>query len=194
MDDPDRHTDTPPFPDNLSLIRRKGIFNYIASAKTGNMDYFLLILAIVLMILGLLGCVLPVIPGPPLSFLGLLAVEYTRWADFSTRFLVIMAVVALVVTVLDYVVPVWGTKRFGGSKAGMWGATIGMVVGIFFFPPIGLILGPLAGAIIAEALQGADSKKAITAGLGSLMGFLLGIGLKLAASLVMSFYFVKELL
>ncbi|HDJ34236.1 MAG TPA: DUF456 domain-containing protein [Bacteroidetes bacterium] len=158
------------------------------------MDYVLLTLAIALMIIGLLGCVLPVLPGPPLSYAGLLLAHFTRWADFSTRFLVIMAMVAVVVTVLDYIVPIWGTKRFGGTKAGMWGATIGMVVGIFFFPPIGLILGPLIGAIAGEAMRGADSRQSIVAGLGSLMGFFLGIGLKLAASLAMTYYFVKALL
>ncbi len=157
------------------------------------MDYFLLILSVLLIILGLLGCVLPILPGPPLSFLGLLAVHFTRFAEFTTRFLWLWAFIAIVVTILDYVVPVWGTKRFGGSKAGVWGATIGMVIGIFFFPPIGLILGPLAGAIIAEAIQGADARKSIIAGLGSLAGFLLGVGLKLAASIGMTYYFVKEL-
>ncbi|HDR89924.1 MAG TPA: DUF456 domain-containing protein [Bacteroidetes bacterium] len=158
------------------------------------MDYVLLALAIALMIVGLLGCVLPVLPGPPLSYIGLLLVHFTRWVDFSSRFLVIMAMIAVVVTVLDYIVPIWGTKRFGGTKAGMWGATIGMVVGIFFFPPIGLILGPLIGAIAGEAIRGADGRQSIVAGMGSLMGFFLGIGLKLAASLAMTYYFIKALL
>ncbi|MGC9470283.1 MAG: DUF456 domain-containing protein [Bacteroidales bacterium] len=158
------------------------------------MDYVLLALAIALMIVGLLGCVLPVLPGPPLSYIGLLLVHFTRWVDFSPRFLVIMAMIAVVVTVLDYIVPIWGTKRFGGTKAGMWGATIGMVVGIFFFPPVGLILGPLIGAIVGEAIRGADGRQSIVAGMGSLMGFFLGIGLKLAASLAMTYYFIKSLL
>ena len=158
------------------------------------MDYILLALSIVLMLIGLLGCVLPIIPGPPLSYIGIITVHFTRFADFSTNFLIIMAIVAIVVTILDYIVPIWGTKKFGGSKAGVWGATIGMVAGIFFFPPIGLILGPLIGAIGAEMMRGTDTKKSIIAGLGSLAGFLLGIGLKLAASLVMTWHYVKELL
>ena len=156
------------------------------------MDYFLLILSIALMIVGLLGCILPVIPGPPLSFIGLLLLHYTRWAEFSVRFLFLMAALAVAVTILDYIVPIWGTKRFGGSKAGVWGAVIGMLAGIFFFPPISIIIGPLVGAILAEAIQGADARKAFTAGLGSFIGFLLGIGLKLAASVIMTFYYVKS--
>ena len=158
------------------------------------MDVFLLILAIILMIAGILGCFLPIVPGPPLSFIGLLLLHFTKYADFSLTFFLIMGLVVVVVTVLDYVVPIWGTKKFGGTKAGMWGATIGMFVGIFFLPPIGLILGPLAGAIIGEAIKGAETKKALVAGLGSFFGFLLGIGLKLAASIMMTIYFIKAVL
>ncbi|MEE4197933.1 MAG: DUF456 domain-containing protein [Bacteroidales bacterium] len=157
------------------------------------MDWLLLVIAILLIILGLLGCILPVIPGPPLSFLGLLIVHFTDFADFTTNFLWIAAFIAIVVTVLDYVVPIWGTRRFGGTKAGMWGAGIGMVVGMIFLGPLGLILGPLAGAIIGESLQGANNKDAFRAGLGAFIGFLTGVGLKLAASIYITWHFVKGL-
>ncbi len=157
------------------------------------LDYILLILAIVFMIIGLIGCIFPVIPGPPISFLGLLMLHFTKFADFESRFLFLMAFIALIVTILDYIVPIWGTKKMGGSKAGIWGATIGMVVGIFFFPPIGLIIGPLVGAILAEFIKGEEFKKSFKAGMGSLIGFLLGIGIKLVSSFVMSYYFIIEL-
>jgi len=157
------------------------------------LDYLWLALGIILILVGLVGCVLPVLPGPPLSFLGLLFLQFSRWGDFSVTFLVGMAFLALVVTALDYVVPMWGTKKTGGSKAGIWGAALGMLVGIFFFPPLGIILGPLAGAIIGEAIHGASLHQSFRAGLGSLMGFFLGIGLKLIASFIMTFYFFKEL-
>ncbi|UCG29064.1 MAG: DUF456 domain-containing protein [Bacteroidales bacterium] len=157
------------------------------------MDWFLLILAIVLIIIGLIGCVLPVIPGPPLSFIGLLLLHFTRFGTFSSGFLLLMAFVAIVITVLDYIVPLWGTKKFGGSKAGIWGATIGLVIGIFFLPPIGIIIGPLVGAVIAESLKGKDFNKSLKAGFGSLVGFALGIGLKLATSGVITYYFFQEL-
>jgi uncharacterized protein YqgC (DUF456 family) len=158
------------------------------------MDYFLLVLAILLIITGLLGCVLPVLPGPPFSFLGLLLIHFTRFADFSITFLVIAAVIAVIVTILDYIVPIWGTKKFGGTKAGMWGATIGLIIGMVFLGPLGMILGPLFGAIIGELTQGAKSNVAIKAGLGSFLGFLLGVGLKLAASVYMTYHFIKALL
>jgi uncharacterized protein YqgC (DUF456 family) len=148
----------------------------------------------VLMIVGIVGCVLPVLPGPPLSFLGLLLLHFSRYADFSFEFLLMFGSVAVIVTVLDYVVPIWGTKKFGGSKAGMWGAAIGLVIGIFVLPPLGIIVGPFAGAVIGEAMTGKKAAPAFRAGLGSLMGLMMGVGLKLAASLLMTYYFVKELI
>ncbi len=99
----------------------------------------------------------------------------------------------VIVTVLDYIVPVWGTKRFGGSKYGTRGATVGLIIG-FFLGPLGIILGPLIGAFVGEMIFKDDMSYAFKAGFGSLLGFLTGIGLKLAASFVMTFYFVKELI
>lgn len=155
------------------------------------MDYFLLAIAIILIIVGLLGCILPIIPGPPLSFLGLLILHFTDFAEYTTNFLLILAFIAIVVTVMDYIVPIWGTKKFGGTKAGMWGATIGMIIGMIFLGPLGLILGPLAGAIIGESIKGANNKDAFKAGLGAFFGFLMGVGLKLAASIYITWHFIK---
>ncbi len=147
----------------------------------------------VLMILGIVGCVLPVIPGPPLSFVGLLLLHFSNYAEYSFEFLLVMGAIAVIVTIMDYIVPVWGTKKFGGSKAGMWGAAIGLVLGVIFFPPLGIIIGPFAGAVIGEALTGKDAANSFKAGLGSLLGLMIGIGLKLAASIAMTYYFIKEL-
>ncbi len=157
-------------------------------------DYFLLIAGSFMMLLGILGCLLPVLPGPPLSWVGLLLLNISRFGNFSFQFMVIMAVVAVVVTVLDYVVPVWGTKRFGGSRAGIWGATLGLIGGIFFMPPAGIILGPFLGALIGELIIGTDSRASVRSAFGSFVGFLLGTGLKLIASFVMTWYFVVELI
>jgi len=147
-----------------------------------------------LMIIGIIGCVLPVIPGPPLSFLGILLLHFSRYAEFSFEFLLLFGAIAVIVTVLDYIVPIWGTKKFGGSKTGMWGAGIGLVIGIIVLPPIGILVGPFAGAVIGETITGKKSADAFRAGLGSLLGLMMGVGLKLAASLVMTYYFVKELI
>ena len=157
------------------------------------MDYVLVLAGIVLMILGILGCILPVLPGPPISWAGLLLLNLTRFAGFSFQFLAIFAGVALVVTILDYVVPVWGTKKFGGSKAAAWGSAAGVIIGLFF-PPIGIIVGPFLGAFIVELWSGKDSNTSIKAAMGSFIGFLAGAGLKLITSFLMTYYFIKELI
>ncbi|MCK7529946.1 MAG: DUF456 domain-containing protein [Marinilabiliales bacterium] len=103
---------------------------------------------------------------------------------------IILGIVAMVVTVIDYVVPIWGTRQFGGSKYGMRGATVGLVIGLFL-GPAGIIIGPFIGAVVGELIFKDDIKYALKAGFGSLLGFLTGVGLKLAASLLMTFYFVS---
>jgi uncharacterized protein YqgC (DUF456 family) len=154
-------------------------------------DYILLIFGILLMILGIIGCLVPVLPGPPFSFVGLILLHLTRFGHFTSTTLIILGILAVVVTILDYIVPVWGTKKFGGSKYGTRGATIGLIIGIFL-GPMGIVLGPFIGAFVGEMIFKDDMGYAFKAGFGSLIGFLTGIGLKLAASLVMTFYFVKE--
>jgi uncharacterized protein YqgC (DUF456 family) len=156
-------------------------------------DYILLILGIIFMMIGIIGCLVPVLPGPPISFIGLLFLHWSRFGQFSKSTLVILGAIAVIVTVLDYIVPVWGTKKFGGSKYGTKGATVGLVIG-FFLGPLGIILGPLIGAFIGEMIFKDDMSYAFKAGFGSLLGFLTSIGLKLAASFAMTFYFVKELI
>ncbi len=145
------------------------------------------------MIIGIIGCLVPVLPGPPLSFLGIIFLQLTRFGQFTTATLVVFGSIAAVVTVFDYIIPVWGTKRFGGSKYGTKGATVGLIVG-FFIGPLGIILGPLIGAFVGEMIFKDDINYAFKAGFGSLLVFLTGIGLKLAASLAMTFYFIKELI
>ena len=157
------------------------------------MDWVLLVVAIGLLIVGLIGCVLPVIPGPPISFAGIMLAHFTRFADFSTNKLLAFAFAAIAVTLLDYVVPMWGTKKFGGTNYGQWGATLGLIIGLFFGPP-GIIIGPFAGAVIAESVNGANSTNAFRSGLGAFIGFLAGVGLKLITSIVMTYYFVRELI
>jgi uncharacterized protein len=154
------------------------------------LDYILLILGIFLMILGIIGCLVPVLPGPPFSFLGLLMLHLSRFGQFTNTTLITFGVIAAIVTILDYTFPVWGTKKFGGSKYGTRGATVGLITG-FFLGPLGVILGPLIGAFIGEMIFKDDFNYALKAGFGSLLGFLTGIGLKLAASLIMTFYFIR---
>ena len=95
--------------------------------------------------------------------------------------------------ILDYVAPAIGAKKFGASKPGIWGSIIGMIVGIFFIPPWGMIVGAFAGALIGELSAGKTSKKAFRAGWGILIGNVFGIGLKLAFSTIILFYYIKEM-
>lgn len=154
-------------------------------------DYLLLISGILIMILGIIGCLVPVLPGPPFSFIGIILLHLSRFGQFEASTLMILGAIAVVVTILDYIVPIWGTKKFGGTKYGIRGATVGLIIGLFL-GPAGIIIGPFAGAFIGEMIFKDDIRYALKAGFGSLVGFLAGIGLKLVASFIMTFYFVKE--
>jgi len=157
------------------------------------MDYLLLIIAIVLIITGLIGCLAPVLPGPPLSYLGLVAIHFTKFATISPTLFIVLGAIVVVVSVLDYLVPLWGTKKFGGSKYGVRGATVGLIIGLFL-GPAGIIIGPFVGAFVGELIFKDDMRYALKAGFGSLLGFLTGVGLKLAASGAITFYFIRALI
>jgi len=154
----------------------------------------LIIIGSIFIIVGLIGCVVPGVPGPPFSFLALVLLSAAKgWEPFSLNFLIIMALITIVVTALDYVVPAAGAKKFGASKYGFWGAVIGMLVGIIFFPPLGMIIGAFLGAITGELVMGKASYDALKAGWGVFVGVMFGMVLKLIASGVMTFYFIKAL-
>jgi uncharacterized protein len=157
------------------------------------MDYLLIITGIILALLGLAGCILPVIPGPPLNFAALLLLHFSTKVQFSTRFLIIMAALTIIISILDYMVPVWGAKKFGSSKRGIWGSLIGLMVGFFFFPPFGIILGSFAGAVVGELTAGKETTSALKSGFGTFIGFITGIILKLMVSGLMTWYFFREL-
>lgn len=163
------------------------------------MNVILIIAAILLVLLGLVGSIVPGIVGPPFSFLGLLALSFVRGIEYSVGFLVLMGVVAAVVFALDYVVPSWGTKKFGGTKAGVRGSTIGLILALLLtlFFPIGFIavlIGPFIGAYIGEISAGTNGDKALKAAFGSFFGFLVGTGLKVIYACVCIFYVVRDLI
>ncbi|MEQ8362167.1 MAG: DUF456 domain-containing protein [Cyclobacteriaceae bacterium] len=155
------------------------------------MDLVWAVIGGILMLAGIIGCLLPFIPGPPLSFLGLLLLQLQEVAPFTTKFLIIWAVIVIAITVLDYLVPIYGTKRFGGTKYGQWGCTIGLIAG-FWFGPVGIIAGPFLGALVGEWLGNRNSDQALKAAIGSFVGFLVGTVIKLIASGVMTYYFIAS--
>lgn len=154
----------------------------------------LIIIGFILVIIGIIGCIIPGIPGPPLSFMALIILSIAkRWEPFSATFLISMAALTIVVTGIDYIVPAAGAKKFGASKLGFWGAIIGMLIGLIFAPPLGMIIGAFIGAIVGEILIGKQGYDALKAVWGVFMGIMLGTLLKLIASGIMTFYFVKAL-
>jgi uncharacterized protein YqgC (DUF456 family) len=167
------------------------------------MDVFLITVGIILLLIGLVGAIVPGIPGPPISFIGLILLHLTKNNSFTEEFLVVMGLIMAAVTILDYIVPIYGTKKFGGSKRGVWGSTIGLIVGLFVLPVMGIvigpfglfgiILGPFLGAYIGEKTGGKDSDTALRAAIGSFIGFLAGTFMKFAYSVVAGVYFFMEL-
>ena len=152
------------------------------------------IIAVILGLAGLVGCILPVIPGPPLSWLGMLLVFLTHPEDMTTGLLITWLVITIIVTVLDYIAPAWITTKTGGSKAAGRGSFVGLILGLVFFPPWGMILGSFLGALIAEVVvNGREVTDSVAPAFGSFLGFLLSTGLKLTASGVMLFYIFKFL-
>ncbi len=155
-------------------------------------DLIWIIFGVLLTVFGLLGCFLPIIPGPPLSFAGLLLLQLKAEPPFATNYMLIWAGITIAVTVLDYVIPVIGAKKFGASKAGIWGSVLGLVVGVFF-GPLGIIIGPFVGALIGELIVGKKSGKAFKAAFGTFLGFVFGTLIKLIASGYMAYEFFTHL-
>lgn len=137
------------------------------------MEYFLLITGFVFMVVGILGSFLPVLPGPPISWAGLLLLYLTKAVPEDYWVLGITLGIAVVVAILDYVIPAKGTKRFGGSSYGVWGTNIGLIIGLIAPIPFGVIVGPFVGALIGELIYDSqDHKRAVKAATGSFVGFL----------------------
>lgn len=156
------------------------------------MDYILLSIGLICMIVGILGSFLPVLPGPPISWVGLLLLFSTDAVPMDYWLLGITLFIAIGVAVLDYVIPAQGTKRFGGSKYGIWGTNIGLIVGIFAPIPFGFIIGPFVGAFVGELFYNStDTNRAFKAATGSFIGFLASTFMKFIVCVVYFGIFIK---
>lgn len=161
------------------------------------MDYLLMLVALLLALLGLVGAIVPGIAGPPFSFLGLLVLSFASKIHYSTGMLWVMGVIGAGIFVLDYIVPIWGTKKFGGTKAGVRGSTIGLIIGLLItlFFPIGFIavlLGPFLGAYIGEKSVNTPDNMAWRSAFGSFIGFLTGTFIKVVYAVVVLFFIIKD--
>lgn len=155
------------------------------------MDIFFTIIGFAFILLGLVGSILPILPGPPLSWIGLLFLFMTDAVPNDTSFLIITLIVALSIFALDYIIPAIGTKRFGGSRSGMIGTTLGLIIGLIAPIPFGIIIGPFVGAYLGELSNKADSKTALKAAFGSFLGFVTGTFLKFIVAVIYMGFFIS---
>ena len=151
------------------------------------MEFLFFIIAFVLIVLGIVGCIVPMLPGTPLSYAGILLLHFTNQVQFTTTQLIVWLIVVIILQVLDYITPMLGSKYSGGTTYGNRGCIAGTIVGLFFMP-WGIIMGPFLGAVIGEMLGGRDLEHALKAGIGSMIGFVLGTLLKV----MVGFYFLYE--
>jgi uncharacterized protein YqgC (DUF456 family) len=157
------------------------------------MELFLVLVALLLMILGIIGSFLPILPGPLTSWAGLLVLHFTEGVELSQTFLISTLLVAIFIYILDYIIPALGTKRFGGSRAGMIGTTLGLLVGILSPIPFSIIIGPFVGALIGEIIHRNDFDKALKAAFGSFLGFIASTFLKFIVAIIFLGFFIVKL-
>lgn len=158
------------------------------------MDIVLVIFGLICCIVGIFGSFLPVLPGPIISWVGLLLLYFTNFIKMNYWILGITLFLTLLISILDYVIPAKGAKKFGGSKYGVWGTNIGLLIGLFF-PPIGFIIGLFVGAFIGELIYNSkDKKAALNAAFGAFLGFIVSSFMKMMLCLSFTILFVIVLL
>jgi len=159
------------------------------------MGIILVILAFILFAAGLLGAIVPAIPGLFLSLIGLLVFNWSGYGTISSNVIWIWAGISVLITVMDYFLPSMMAKRFGGSRAASIGSILGLLAGVFLFAPWGMIIGPFIGALAGELIVSRSNiAKAFKVALGAFLAFIVGTGAKLAASIIMLVIAIRALL
>jgi uncharacterized protein YqgC (DUF456 family) len=157
------------------------------------METLFIVIGALFIIAGILGAFVPLLPGPPLSYIGILILHFIKGGLFSWLFLISWGIVVVIVVTLDSFMPAEGSRRMGGSKLGMYGALIGVLIGLFFFPPAGIIVGPIVGAFIGEFIAGKNSGSALRAAMGSFVGFLVAVALKVGVAVILAYHFFSHI-
>lgn len=157
------------------------------------LDILLIVIGSICLIVGLVGCIIPMLPGPPIAYIGMLILHFTDTVEYTAAQLITWLLIVVALQVLDYFMPMLGSKYSGGSKWGNWGCIIGTFVGLFFLP-WGIFLGPFVGAVVGELLGNKEFSKALKSGFGSLIGFMLGTLLKLTVCGYFCYQFVIGLI
>ena len=158
------------------------------------MDILLIILSAFFIVLGIIGSFLPILPGPLTSWVGLLIFHFADVVPMNWTFLGLTLFVAITIWILDYIVPAIGTKRFGGSRAGMIGTSIGLIIGLLAPIPGGIIIGPFVGALVGELINKSEFDKALKAAFGSFLGFLASTFIKFIVALVFLGLFIGKII
>lgn len=157
------------------------------------MNNLVLILVIVAMVIGAAGTILPVLPGIPLIFgAALFYGWYEGFSLITSNYLVILGILTLLSILFSYLSTVLGARRFGSGKFGSWGAMVGLILGLFLFPPLGLLIGPFLGAFLGEYITHKDSSQAVQASIGALIGLFSGIVFNLLIALGMVISFITK--
>lgn len=156
-------------------------------------ETFVIILGCALILGGLIGCVLPSIPGPPLNYLALILLQYVR-EPFSTKFLIYSGLITAFIFAFDFILPAIGAKLYGVSKRGIWSSVLGMFLGMIFFPPLGIFPGILIGAVIGELSAGKNNSEAFKAGLVSFIFSIFAVVIKWINAAALSYFFIKEII
>lgn len=155
------------------------------------MDIFIVVLGALLVIIGLLGTFIPMLPGTPISYVGLLLLLLIPGCTLTWKFFITWGIIVVILQVLNYFIPIWGVNKFGGTKYGQWGSIIGVIVGLFA-GPLGIILGPFIGAVMGELIGGMDLSSSLRAGFGSFVGTFIGMVLGIIVAVILMYYYFKE--
>tara|TARA_X000001036_G_scaffold173191_1_gene163868 strand:- start:220 stop:720 length:501 start_codon:yes stop_codon:yes gene_type:complete len=154
-------------------------------------DLILFIVGIILCLVGIVGSFIPIVPGPISSWFGLLILNFTKAVEFNYQFIALTFIIAIIISVLDYLVPIIGVKKLGGSRGGLIGASIGLVTALIILGPLGLLIGPFIGAITGEMINKKNFTESLKPALGSLIGILIGSGIKFCLSLIYLFFYLN---